>query len=212
MPSTLLVRANEAVGSSPDLPDSQRFESDSDPFSDLAAGLRDADPRALEALFRTLHPALVRYATTLVDGESAEDLVQEAFVRLWEGRASVDPTRSVKALLFRSVRNLALNRVRDQSNRRSLLDARAVELRPRASDPESEVVGRDLARRLHGWIDALPQRQREALNLSRFEGLSHGEVAEVMGLSARTVNNHLVRALRTIRERIESYEPSLLES
>ena len=64
--------------------------------------------------------------------------------------------------------------------------------------------------RVEGWIEALPDRQREALRLSRVAGLTHQEVAEAMDLSARTVNNHLVRALRTLRDRVRAYDPTLL--
>ena len=71
---------------------------------------------------------------------------------------------------------------------------------------------RDLEDRLHDWIADLPDRQREALELSRFRGLSHEDVAGIMDISPRTVNNHIVRALRSLRERIRTYEPSLLDA
>ena len=64
--------------------------------------------------------------------------------------------------------------------------------------------------KLQLWIDQLPERQREALTLTRFEGLSHVEVAEIMGISPRTVNNHLVKALETLRDQIRAYEPDFL--
>lgn len=62
---------------------------------------------------------------------------------------------------------------------------------------------------LRAWIDELPDRQREALSLSRFEGLSHEEIAEVMEISPATVNNHIVRALKTLRGKVRSHHPDL---
>ena len=56
-----------------------------------------------------------------------------------------------------------------------------------------------LPKKLHEWVEQLPERQREAFELSRFEGLDHEEIAQVMQVSARTVNNHLVAALRQLR-------------
>jgi RNA polymerase sigma-70 factor (ECF subfamily) len=58
----------------------------------------------------------------------------------------------------------------------------------------------------------LPDRQREALLLSRYEGLSHAEIAEIMGVSPRTVNNHLVSALKSIRNNVVAFEPALLQT
>jgi RNA polymerase sigma-70 factor (ECF subfamily) len=66
-----------------------------------------------------------------------------------------------------------------------------------------------LARRLHAWIDALPAQQREALVLSRFHALSHQEIAATMGLSPRTVNNHIVRALKRLQRRLDAFEAPL---
>ncbi len=183
---------------------------DPDPFVSWCRRLAASDEEALEELFRATHPALVRYAATFThDPAAAGDLVQDAFVRIWERRTTLDPSRSLKALLYRTARNLALNWVRDRETRRHLL----TDYRPDASHepmPDAHTEGRELRRHLEAWIAALPERQREALLLSRFEGLSHDEIAEVMGISPRTVNNHLVKALRHLRDRTMAYAPSLL--
>ena len=179
----------------------------------LARRIRDSDTLAFEAFFRTHHAPLVRYAEGIVkDPAEARDLAQDAFVRIWEGRERIDPERSLESLAYRTVRNLCLNRVRDRKNRETLL-AEGYEPPARAPTGPDDALGQArLAAHLERWIDALPERQREALRLSRFSGLSHEEVAEAMGVSARTVNTHLVRALRTIRDRVKAYEPSLLDS
>ncbi|MEO1076281.1 MAG: sigma-70 family RNA polymerase sigma factor, partial [Bacteroidota bacterium] len=84
--------------------------------------IRKADPRAFEAFFRATHGGLTRFADSLVrDSAVAADLVQEAYARLWERRADLDPTRSIKALVYRTVRNLAYNRARDRRTRADLL-------------------------------------------------------------------------------------------
>ena len=74
----------------------------------------------------------------------------------------------------------------------------------------AEAEAKALDARLQAWIADLPDRQREALTLSRFDGLSHAEIADVMGVSPRTVNNHLVQALRTLRDRLHHFAPNLL--
>lgn len=176
--------------------------------------LKGGDRDALEAVFRALHAPLNRYAHRHLgsdDQEAAADIVQDAFVRVWEGRERLDPDRSLKAFLYQTVRNLALNRGRDSRNRAALLAERyeaptSVPVRP------DDVLAREGLRvQIEEWIEALPDRQKEALRLSRFDGLDHAEIAEVMGCSPRTVNNHLVKALRTLRERAEIEAPERLK-
>lgn len=182
--------------------------SDGPPFAEWSRRIRRGDARAFEALFRELHPALVGFAATLAESrEAADDLVQEAFVRVWERRARLDPARSVRALLYQTVRNLGLNRIRDRSTRQDKLDGLAADAPPPVITPDALAEAAGTGDRLRAWVAALPDRQREAIRLTRFEGLSHDEAAEVMGVSPRTVNNHLVRALRTLRERLDRFDP-----
>lgn len=181
-----------------------------DLFRAWCRGLRDGDRGALESVFRALHEPLVRFAARHLapgDDEAAGDVVQDAFVRIWERRERLDPDRSLKALFFQTVRNLALNRGRDARNRAALLEERYEA--PGGAPPRPDaVLDREVLRdRLLGWIEALPERQREALCLSRFDGLDHREIAEVMGCSPRTVNNHLVKALRAIRRQAAPFAP-----
>lgn len=184
---------------------------DPDPYASWCRRLAASDPRAFEELFRATHGALVRYATTFTrDAASARDLVQDAYVRIWERRTALDPRRSLKALLYRTVRNLALNRVRDRQTRRDLLTDYEPDVYHEPT-PDAHAEGRELRRHLEAWIADLPERQREALTLSRFDGLSHDEIADVMEVSPRTVNNHLVKALKYLRDCTAAYEPSLIQ-
>ncbi|MCU0648028.1 MAG: RNA polymerase sigma-70 factor [Gemmatimonadaceae bacterium] len=173
-------------------------------WADWARRLRRDDHAALRAAFDRAYAPLVRFADSLVrDPGLAADFAQEAFVRLWEHRATIDPAQSLRAWLFRTVRNLALNHHRDGRTRDRLLDDVTIDdsaAVPRAFvAPDAAVEAAELLDRVHAGIAALPPRQREALELSRFQGLSHAEIAEVMACAPRTVNNHLVRALESLR-------------
>jgi RNA polymerase sigma-70 factor (ECF subfamily) len=174
-----------------------------------ARRLAGDDATALRELFDATYEPLWRSVMRLVGDEgAARDLAQDAFVRVWDRRATLDPTLSLRALLYRTVRNLALNQLRDEQTRRQLLadpGAAAVAARPRDPEPaDQHLEAAELAARLQQFIDELPPRQREALRLSRFDGLSHQEIADVMGCAPRTVNNHLVRALEQLRARFSS--------
>jgi RNA polymerase sigma-70 factor (ECF subfamily) len=177
------------------------------PDADLCRRIQRGDESAYASLFHRLHPGLRRFAAGY-DPDAADDLVQEAFVRVWERRERLDPTRSVQALLFQTVRNLALNRLRDQRTREGLLQEAALGAADAPPLPDAHLDGRTVERHLRAWIAALPARQREALTLTRDEHLSHEEAAEAMGVAPRTVNNHLVRALRTLRDRLQGLDPS----
>jgi RNA polymerase sigma-70 factor (ECF subfamily) len=177
------------------------------PWAEWTRRLVGGDPTALRACFDAAYPALLRFATGLTgDSALAADFAQEAFVRVWDRRATLDPAGSLRALLYRTVRNLAANHRRDGVTRARLLaDATMVytAAAPSAFDaPDEAAEAAELADRLRAAIAALPPRQREALTLSRFDGLSHEEVAMVMECAPRTVNNHLVRALETLRRQL----------
>ncbi|MEM8600605.1 MAG: sigma-70 family RNA polymerase sigma factor [Bacteroidota bacterium] len=174
----------------------------------LCARVRNSDRAAFAALFRTLRIGLVRYVATFTgDAAAAHDVVQDVFVALWDMRAELDPRQPVRGLLFRMARNRALNHQRNRRRRRAKHDTMR-----RTADPTVEPVHRvdadRLATRLQAWLADLPDRQREAITLTRFEHLSHDQAAAVMGCAPRTVNNHIVRGLATIQARIDAFEAS----
>ena len=183
--------------------------SDDPSLSDWVRQIQAGDVCAFEALFRHLHPMLTRQARQYApDPDAAADAVQETFVRLWEHRDRLDPERSVRAYLARSLRNRLLNAARDVQTRRTLLDEHGPLLHTtRPPRPDEAAQGVALAERLRDALALLPDRQRTAISLTRFDGLSHTEAADVMGCSARTVNNHIVRGLRTLRDRLHAHDP-----
>lgn len=187
---------------------------DTDDLAEWCRRLRTSDRSAYAAVFEALYEPIFRYVCSLTsDRAVARDIAQDAFVRLWDARESLDPGQSLKAYLYRTARNLAYNHRRDQKTRSEKEDdiRQDANVRPASPNPPDVAAeGEWLEERLRTWIADLPERQREALVLSRFEGLSHDQIAEVMGISARTVNNHIVRALKRLRTRVNDYEPDLL--
>lgn len=172
--------------------------------------LKVSDKSAFSALFRALYPDLRWYARGLTgDDEAAEDIVQEAFIRLWDKRAAIEPERSVRAFLYVAVRRRAFNEDRNTRTRRTLLAMMDEPEKP--TSPDEAIDTRLVGQRIRGWIDELPGRRREAFELSRFCGLSYQEIARVMGLSVHTVEKHITNALRHLRQRLGEYDPDLLQ-
>jgi RNA polymerase sigma-70 factor, ECF subfamily len=173
-------------------------------LADICRRIRASDQEAFAELFAMLRNDLIHYVDSFIhDGPTAHDLVQDVFVGLWERRDGLDPSQSLQGLLYRMARNRALNhrrflRVRNRH------DVPLDEVRAPATGPSLDEA--DLAERLRAWIRLLPERQREAIELTRYGGLSHREAAAVMEISPRTLNNHLVRALGTLNARLAALE------
>lgn len=168
--------------------------------------LQSSDQRAYSELFEAMHVVLLRYAWRFTgDQEAARDIVQDAFLKLWQIRAEVDPQRSLKALLYTMVRNLALNYKRSAQHTSSVFLEH--DLHDRAPTADQQVEASMLGDRLRLYIDQMPERRREAFMLSRYEGLSHEEIAQVMSLTPRTVNTHIVLALKDLRNRLSVLQP-----
>lgn len=170
-----------------------------------AAQLQAGGEEGFRHLFDALYAPLLGFARAVTrDAGAAEDLTQEAFVRLWDRRDALDGSTILRPYLFRVVRNLAFNLRRDSATRQRLLadPAHRDLTREVAPPPDAGLGEHELGDRLARMIDELPPRQREALTLTRVHGLSHDEVSVTMGCSPRTVNNHLVAALRTLRHRL----------
>ncbi|MDE2834788.1 MAG: RNA polymerase sigma-70 factor [Bacteroidota bacterium] len=180
---------------------------DDDAFAEWSrrlAGPRADAHRAFKEVFDVMHVALIsfswrRYTKSQV---MSQDIVQNAMLKLWEIRKTLDPKRSLKSLLYTMVRNLSLNAIRDRHP--------AQELNPEFMEdrvtqgPDDELDYRMRKQLLYKYISELPQRRQEAFTLSRFEGLTHEEIAGIMGLTARTVNTHITLALRDLRARMAS--------
>lgn len=180
-----------------------------DAFADWTRRLSASDNGALDELMRFIHPALLGYATRLVgDRDAAYDILQEAFVKIWQVRSTLDPGRSLKALLYRIVYTRALNhnRMKKRAKEEDLAMVRGEGLRQ--PSVEEEMDAHRLGVHMNQWIDELPPRRQEAFRLSRFEGLSHQEIAMVMELSAQTVTKHIMLALQHLRDRLNTYQAS----
>jgi len=173
-------------------------------FQRIAGSNRDA----LETLYRQMATGLLRYLRSVVrDTGTAEDILHDVFVHIWNNRTSLHVRNSARAFLYTMARNRALNRLKRDS-RRSTTDfsewyAPGFEARPNTGEDVSE-----LETHLSRWIADLPPRRAEAFMLSRYHDLSHAEIARIMNLSERTVNTHVRHALQDLRERLRTFQTS----
>lgn len=177
---------------------------------ELLAGLAQGDESAFEALFRAWHPRLVAYARTL-DPDGAEDIVQTVFARLWRNRAThgID---NLSAYLYTAVRNGALNRIARRRTERDGWQQAVEEELARRGDalpptPLASLQADEVAAVVRRALDRLPARRREVLLLRWRHGLPHAEIARLLGISVKGVENHITRALKQLRVQFGSEDP-----
>lgn len=161
--------------------------------------LRSGEPKALDLLLSTYWCPLVKYAVGVLGyQDAAEDVVQEAFIRLWTDRERWE-RGSLAALLYRITRNLALDMRRKNGVRTAWLRQQRPHHAPSAAEVARE---HQVATAAQQAIDALPPRRREVFLLARREGLSYREIAEVLEISPQTVANQMSTALADLRRKL----------
>lgn len=177
-------------------------------FTKWSKAIKDGSKNSYSDFFRASYEHYVRFAYRYVKSkDQACDLVQEAFVKLWKNREQLDPSRSLRSYMYTIVRNLCLNHIRDHKNRFESLEGndRSHNALIIHQEQDNDSYIEQTVQIIEKLIELLPDRQREAFELSRFDGLRHDEIAEVMHISARTVNNHIVSACNFLREEYETY-------
>jgi RNA polymerase sigma-70 factor (ECF subfamily) len=156
-----------------------------------------------ETLFRSEYKGMLLFAIRFVkEEEAAKEIVQEAFINLWEKRQSIDPERQVKSYLSTSVRNRCLNYLRD--NKR--FDGTLLTLENLYPVPSTEEHDRlelhELSIQIHNAIAELPEKCREVFQLSRFENMKYQEIASRLEISVKTVETQMSKALAHLRRKI----------
>lgn len=132
----------------------------------------------------------------------AEEVTQEAFVRLWKLAPEWNARAQVTTWLFRVVHNLSVDRTR----RRRAVVSDESELGTDSARPSRMLARRQTAESVQRAVAALPERQRHALQLSHYDGLSNPEIAEVLGVGVEAVESLLSRARRQLRSRLAEHQ------
>lgn len=164
------------------------------------------DRQEFEQLFRKEFKGLVLFSIRFVkDFETAREIVQEAFILLWNQRDRIDPGRSVRAYLSTMVRNRSLNWLRDNKKFGTRLLA-CENLFPLASyEPADHMVEKELQKRIEEAIAGLPEKCREVFLLSRNDNLKYQEIADRLQISVKTVETQMSKALQHMRIRLKEY-------
>ena len=170
--------------------------------------LKADDGLFFEKVYKHYFAALYAFATRYLDGEEAKEVVQDVMLWLWENRASLIPEMSLKSLLFTMVKNRCLNRVRHEKKKSRTLEAIREKYEPIFDDPDFYLES-ELFTLFNDVLKRLPESYREAFEMSRFDGMTHKEIADLLNVSRQTVNYRLSKALEILREELKDYMPVL---
>lgn len=185
------------------LPDTDRYLIDS---------IKKGDFNSFEILFRSYYSLLCRYAAGMLHNEvTAEDLVSDVLVKIWEFPDKINIHTSLKGFLVRSVHNTCLNYLNRKHKRFQELDAETIEkLNTLSTESQSEIpsdqlIGKELEAEIEEVIKKLPTECSRIFLLSRREALSHAEIAEKLNITENTVKVQIYRALSKIKTALKNY-------
>jgi RNA polymerase sigma-70 factor (ECF subfamily) len=171
--------------------------------SEIAGRIGKGDIEQFESLFRSSYVSLVKYAGTLIkDQDTAEEIVQELFVRLWQEKEKIKIESSLNGYLFRSVHNRCLHYIEHLK----VVERHAEEISntsPDTSEDPSEILHyKELQVRIAGILEKLPERCGMIFCMSRFEGLKYSEIARKLSVSVKTVEASMGKALKEFRKEL----------
>jgi RNA polymerase sigma-70 factor (ECF subfamily) len=159
------------------------------------------DMSAYEALFHRYYPPLTGYAFKIVrDTDTARDLVQDLFVRIYQNRESIEIKFSFKAYCYQGVRNSCLKHLERHKNHERHHEQIAA-VSDQSVDRDMLVESED-EYRIYQAIETLPEQCRKIFWMNRMDGKKNGEIAVELGISKRTVETQISKALKILREKL----------
>jgi len=188
----------------------QGMELENDAIGTLLA---QKDATAFEQLFKTHFKRLHAYAFTILRDEvEAEEMVQQVFFKLWERNVRMDSfgetlslTGSVSAYLYRAVHNESLNYIKHQKVRSNHQLHVAYSMKNEAEHPAKKVIAGELEKKIHSALNELPEQCRTIFQMSRFDDLKYREIADKLGISVKTVENQMGKALKLLRQKLADF-------
>lgn len=162
------------------------------------------DHGTFELVFSKYYKPLVIYANTFMkDIPESQDIVQQVFVSFWEKRETLQIHTSLNGLLYKAVYNVCLNRIKQQKTRMNHIQE--IKLNSSSSEQSERVQEKELEKKINVAIDQLPEQCAKIFKMSRFEQLKYQEIADKLGLSIKTVENQMGKALKLMRESLKDY-------
>jgi RNA polymerase sigma-70 factor (ECF subfamily) len=174
----------------------------------LLTEIAQGNEKAFRAIYDLYFPQVSAFTFTLCKSAPAtEEIVQDVFIKLWIGRQSLAQLDTLKGYIFSMARNRTIDHLRRLIRDTDLMQRLADRLSAASNDVEERFDATELQRLIQEALDRLSEQKQRIFQLSKGEGLSHDQIADIMKLSKSTVKNHLSETLRHLREHLGS-QPS----
>lgn len=166
--------------------------------------------KAYEALYRQLFGRLVHFSASIVGSfQSAEEVISDVFVMLWQKRAQLVDVKNPLVYLYVCVRNQSLNAIPHKKLQHIPFDALDKDALAMMPDIEERLVSREVAQLIEKAIRELPPRCQLVFRLIKIDGLTYKETAELLGISSKTVDAQLAISIKKLSQAIRLHTPSL---
>lgn len=162
--------------------------------------IKAGDTDSFSVLFKKYYEPLYQFAGRYIkDAQTAENIVQNVFVKIWTNRDSLTIKSNVKLYLYTAVRNQALNYI-NQESKVVTLEGVSDYVDIHTTTPEEEYIDEEMKTAVHEAIDKLPEQCRHIYMMKRYDDLSYNEIAEIKGISVNTVKTQMKRALKSLHK------------
>ncbi len=168
---------------------------------ELVIALKNDDKRAFEKVYYTNYEKLYNYYKAKTGSEFiGEELAQEAFIKLWVYRKTLSEEHSIETQLFRIAKTIFIDTLKKRKLEIVYMDE--IGNLDISDEAINQLDSKEFARQVDTHIDNLPPIRKKVFKLSRLEGLSHNEIAKLLSISPKSVNNHITKAIKQLKEMI----------
>lgn len=171
--------------------------------SELLMDVKLGSRCAFEQLYNLHRSVIYNNLKKLIRDEfTAKEILQDVFMRIWERRTELEPEKSFRAYLFRIARNMVMDYYRKVKTEKKLIDNLQVFASEMSDQSMESMISRDEEDLLMGAIDTLSPQRKRIFILCKLEGKSYEEVSRMLGVSSSTISDHIVKATKSIRDRL----------
>lgn len=170
----------------------------------LIKRLNEEDELALTTIYNRYWKLLFVYAiNVLKNKELSKDVVQDVFISLWDNRKQLKIKVSLKSYLYASTRYQVFAKIRKKEHKLHVALFDDIDNRLKKTSPETKLIYKELVEQINHVVALLPEKCRIVYKLSREEHLSHKEISQRLNISTKTVENHITKALRALRNALD---------
>ncbi|MTK54622.1 RNA polymerase sigma-70 factor [Paludibacter sp.] len=172
----------------------------------FADRLRSDDKKVIDEIFALYHIKIFRFSVSYLKNEDdAYDIVQEVFIKIWEARFSLKSDTNFDAFIFTIAKNAVMSLFRKRLSEQKYLDYLSESAVSNALDTEEQTDYVFLRQKYEQLVETLPVKRKEIFLLSREKGLSNKEIALRQGVSEKTVEDHITKALTYLKKQLSNY-------